>query len=60
MTPEKMTEIMKTKVVNVVTVTFSTVSRHGRDTECVWLQETCILNVATLTNGTGQYTLSSG
>ena len=35
MTPEKMTEIMKAKAVKVVTVTFNTVSRHGRDKECV-------------------------
>jgi len=34
-TPQKMTEIVKTTVVKVVTVTFSTVSRHGRDKECV-------------------------
>lgn len=60
MTPQKTTEIVKAKVVNLVTVTFNTVSRHGRDTKYVWLQETCILNVATLTNGTGQYTLLSG
>lgn len=35
MTPEKMTEIVKAKVVKVVTVTFNTVSRHGRDKERV-------------------------
>ena len=59
-TPDKMTEIVKAKVVKVVTVTFNTVSKHGRDKEYVWLQETCTLHVATLTNGTGQYTLLSG
>lgn len=60
MTTKKMTEILKVKVVKVVTVTFSAVFRDGRVKECVWLQETCILNVATLTNGTGQYILLSG
>jgi hypothetical protein len=58
MTTEKMTEIMKAKV-KVVTVISNIVSRHGRDTECVRLQKTYTLKVATLTNGTGQYTLLS-
>jgi hypothetical protein len=35
MTPEKKTEIVKAKVVNVVTVTFNTVSRHAKDRMCM-------------------------
>jgi hypothetical protein len=35
MTTEKMTEILKVKNVEVVTVTFNAVSRHGRVKEYV-------------------------